>query len=114
MFHNENEIQSLEREITNKKKEVQKIEAKKDKAEEVLRDRKKEQGTTSRELAKIEQEIREVVCFILEKLCLLSMPQSPFSALVTMSYLNFRRLKSIRKGQLLSSRKNELLTSKRS
>lgn len=37
------------------------IEAKKNKAEEVLRERKKEQGKVSRELAKIEQEIREVV-----------------------------------------------------
>lgn len=51
----------MEHEIENKKKEVQKIEAKKDKAEEILRERKKEQGKVSRELAKIEQEIREVV-----------------------------------------------------
>lgn len=61
LFYNENDIQSLNQEIANKKKEVQKIEAKKDKAEEVLRDRKKEQGKIARELAKIEQEVREVV-----------------------------------------------------
>lgn len=51
----------MEQEIENKKKDVEKIEAKKDKAEEVLRERKKEQGKVSRELAKVEQEIREVV-----------------------------------------------------
>lgn len=61
LYHNENDIQSLEQEIESKKKEVQKIESKKDKAEEVLKDRKKEQGKASRELAKVEQEIREVV-----------------------------------------------------
>lgn len=62
LFHNENEIQSLDSEIESKKKEVRKIEAKKEKAEEVLKERKKDQGKVSRELARIEQEIREVVC----------------------------------------------------
>lgn len=61
LYYNENDIQSLEQEIENKRREVQKIEAKKDKAEEILKERKKEQGKASRELAKIEQEIREVV-----------------------------------------------------
>jgi len=63
LFHNENDIQSYEQEIENKKREVQDVEAKKNRAEEVLRERKKEQGKVSRELAKIEQEIREVVRF---------------------------------------------------
>jgi hypothetical protein len=44
---------------------VQKFESKNDKAEEVPKDRKKEQGRASRELAKLEQEIREVVSTII-------------------------------------------------
>lgn len=44
-----------------KRKEVEKIEKKKEQAEESLKEKKKEQGKSNRELAKLDQEIREVV-----------------------------------------------------
>lgn len=60
LYHNENDIQYYEQELAKKKKEVEKIEKKKEQAEEALKDKKKEQGKANRELAKIDQEIREV------------------------------------------------------
>lgn len=57
-------MKSLESELKSKQREVDKIERKKEKAEESLKDKKKEQGKYSRELAKIEQDIREVVSLI--------------------------------------------------
>lgn len=59
LFHNEREMGNFEGDLKSKQKEVDKIEKKKDKAEEILKDKKKDQGRVSRELAKIEQDIRE-------------------------------------------------------
>lgn len=47
--------------MQNKQTEMSKIEKKKAKAEEVLKDKKKDSGTFQRDMAKIEQDIREVV-----------------------------------------------------
>lgn len=44
-----------------KQDEVQAVEQKKTEADEVLKEKKKDTGKISRELAKIEQDIREVV-----------------------------------------------------
>lgn len=54
-------MKNYEQDLKAKQREVDKIERKKEKAEEVLKEKKKEQLKYSRELAKIEQDIREVV-----------------------------------------------------
>jgi structural maintenance of chromosome 1 len=54
-------MKNLENDLKHKQREVEKIEKKKEKAEELLKEKKKEQGRFNRELAKIEQDIREVV-----------------------------------------------------
>lgn len=54
-------IKNYELDLEDRKKEVAKIESKKEKAEEVVKEKKKEQGKASRDLAKVEQEIREIV-----------------------------------------------------
>lgn len=64
MFQNENMIKNYELDLEDRKKEVAKIECKKEKAEEVVKEKKKEQGKASRDLAKVEQEIREIVRLI--------------------------------------------------
>lgn len=61
LFHLEKEIQRLNDEMQTKQEEVQLIERKKEQADEVLKEKKKESGKVSRELAKAEQDIREVV-----------------------------------------------------
>jgi structural maintenance of chromosome 1 len=61
LYHNEREMKNLENDLKHKQREVEKIEKKKEKAEELLKEKKKEQGRFNRELAKIEQDIREVV-----------------------------------------------------
>lgn len=62
LYHFEKEIQRLTEEMQTKQEEVQLVEKKKEQADDVLKDKKKEAGKISRELAKIEQDIREVVC----------------------------------------------------
>lgn len=47
--------------MKSKQDEVQGVERKKEQADDVLKDKKKEAGKISRELAKLEQDIREVV-----------------------------------------------------
>jgi len=54
-------IKNYEQDLEDRKREVAKIESKKEKAEEVVKEKKKEQGKASRDLAKVEQEIREIV-----------------------------------------------------
>ena len=54
-------MKNLEVELKHKQRDVEKIERKKERAEEALKDKKKEQGKYNRDLAKIEQDIREVV-----------------------------------------------------
>ncbi|XP_014241768.1 structural maintenance of chromosomes protein 1A isoform X2 [Cimex lectularius] len=67
LYNNENDIQYYETELEKKRKEVEKIEKKKEAAEEALKDKKKEQGKANRELAKIDQDIREVEAEISKK-----------------------------------------------
>lgn len=61
LFQNENMIKNYELDLEDRKKDVAKIETKKEKAEDVVKEKKKEQGKASRDLAKVEQEIREIV-----------------------------------------------------
>lgn len=63
LYQNENLIKNFELDLEDRKKEVAKIESKKEKAEDVVKEKKKEQGKASRDLAKVEQEIREIVRF---------------------------------------------------
>ncbi|KAJ8675161.1 hypothetical protein QAD02_010947 [Eretmocerus hayati] len=67
LFHNEQEIESLESSVKKKQHEIEKIEKKREKAEDVLKEKKKESGKLGRELAKIEQDIREVEVEITKK-----------------------------------------------
>ncbi|KAL4706076.1 hypothetical protein ACJJTC_001674 [Scirpophaga incertulas] len=67
LYHNEKEIQSLEEDLQHKQTELTKVEKKRQKAEDALKDKKKESGVMQRELAKIEQEIREVEAEISKK-----------------------------------------------
>lgn len=55
-------MKNIESELKTKHREVEKIERRKERAEDALKDKKKEQGKCGRELAKSEQDIREVVC----------------------------------------------------
>lgn len=60
LYHNEKETQRLTEDMEQKQNEVSQVERKKEAADEVLKDKKKDSGKISRELAKIEQDIREV------------------------------------------------------
>lgn len=59
LYHNEKDIQRLNDDLKSKQNEMKKFEDKKIRADEVLKDKKKEAGKISRDLAKIEQDIRE-------------------------------------------------------
>lgn len=67
LYHNEKDIAYLERELEKKAHEVNKVEKRKEKAEEQLKEKKKECGKLSRELAKVEQDIREMEAEINKK-----------------------------------------------
>ncbi|XP_053610167.1 structural maintenance of chromosomes protein 1A [Plodia interpunctella] len=67
LYHNEKEIQNLEEDQHHKQSELAKVEKKRQKADDALKEKKKESGTIQRELAKIEQEIREVEAEISKK-----------------------------------------------
>lgn len=51
----------MEEELQHKQSELAKVEKRRQKAEDALKEKKKETGAIQRELAKIDQEIREVV-----------------------------------------------------
>lgn len=51
----------MSNEIKEKQEEVTSVERNKEQADEVLKDKKKQAGKTSRELAELEQKIRVVV-----------------------------------------------------
>ncbi|XP_046672179.1 LOW QUALITY PROTEIN: structural maintenance of chromosomes protein 1A-like [Homalodisca vitripennis] len=59
LYYNESDIKHYENELEKKKRDVEKLEKKKEKAEEQLKEKKKEQGKLNKEQSKIEQEIRE-------------------------------------------------------
>lgn len=61
LFHNERDIEEITSELDNQQSVVQRIEQSKEGKEEELKEKKKEQGKIGREMAKIEQEIREIV-----------------------------------------------------
>lgn len=65
LFHNEREIEHYEKDLSSKQRDVEKIEKKKEKADEIVKEKKKEQVRLGRDLAKKEQDIREMVIFTL-------------------------------------------------
>ncbi|XP_066593968.1 structural maintenance of chromosomes protein 1A isoform X2 [Prorops nasuta] len=67
LFHNEKSLENLEVAQNKKQHEIEKIEKRKEKAEEILKEKKKDSGKLGRDLAKIEQDIREVEVEITKK-----------------------------------------------
>merc|ERR1719210_3041553 len=59
LYHNERQIKENSDEIEARRKDIDKINKKKEKAEEKLKEEKKNQGKSQREFAKIDSEIRE-------------------------------------------------------
>lgn len=60
LYYIEKEIQRFSNDMKDKQDEVKSVEEKKERADEVLKDKKKEAGKLSRELAELEQKIRVV------------------------------------------------------
>ncbi|XP_032683016.1 structural maintenance of chromosomes protein 1A [Odontomachus brunneus] len=67
LFHNEKSIENYEVSQKKKQHEIEKVEKRKEKAEELLKDKKKDASKLGRDLAKIEQDIREVEVEITKK-----------------------------------------------
>ena len=63
LYHNEREIDELAEEKSKKERIMEKEVAKKDKIEDEIREKKKEHGKLVRELAKIDQAIKESVSY---------------------------------------------------
>ena len=61
LYHNEQEIDGIAGELTNKNQQLQKEVKKRDRVEEGVKEKKKEAGKMSRELVKIEQRMKESV-----------------------------------------------------
>ena len=59
LFHNERRIGEFQEQCDTQRKELEKVEQKKDKAEEKLKEVRKEHGKSTREFAKVDSEIRE-------------------------------------------------------
>lgn len=66
LYHNEQEIDGLTEEIAKKTKHLDKENSKKERIEEEIRDRKKEHAKLMKELTRIDQQIKESVCY---KMC---------------------------------------------
>ena len=66
LYHNEKEIAEFEKELRRKQGDLEKVEKKKEKAEEVQKEKKKEHTRVSREMSKIDQDIRELVGYLLQ------------------------------------------------
>lgn len=61
LFYIEKDIQRLMNEIKEKQEELSSVEKNKEQADEILKEKKKQAGKQSRELAELEQRIRVVV-----------------------------------------------------
>ena len=61
LFHNERDIDEISDELTKKGRILEKENKRKDKIEAEIKEKKKEQGSISRELTKLEQQIKESV-----------------------------------------------------
>uniref|UniRef100_A0A2C9K3R1 Structural maintenance of chromosomes protein n=1 Tax=Biomphalaria glabrata TaxID=6526 RepID=A0A2C9K3R1_BIOGL len=59
LFHNEKDIEEITEELSKKTRTLEKENKRREKIETEIRDKKKEQGTLSRELTKLEQQIKE-------------------------------------------------------
>ncbi|XP_057376078.1 structural maintenance of chromosomes protein 1A-like [Daphnia carinata] len=60
LYHCEQDIKTCREDIAKKQQELGKIERRKEKADEILKEKKKEHTRIGRELAKMEQDIREI------------------------------------------------------
>ena len=65
LYQNEKEIERYGQDLEKRQHEIKKVEKKKEKAEEALKEKKKESGKLGRELAKIEQDLREMVIHLI-------------------------------------------------
>lgn len=69
LYHNEQEIDKLEKEIGRKQQLVEKEIRKREKIEDEMREKKKDVGKLNRELTKIEQMIKESVSWQAAQWC---------------------------------------------
>ncbi|XP_055852264.1 structural maintenance of chromosomes protein 1A [Episyrphus balteatus] len=67
LYHVEKDIEKLNTDLETKQEEIKSVEVKKEQADEVLKEKKKEAGKIGRDLAKVDQEIREVETAINKK-----------------------------------------------
>lgn len=67
LYHVEKDIEKLNTDLETKQEEIKAVEVKKEQADEVLKEKKKEAGKIGRDLAKVDQEIREVETSINKK-----------------------------------------------
>lgn len=61
LYHNERDIDELSEDLTRKQHILEKENRKRERIEDEIKDKKKEQGKMVRELTKIEQQIKESV-----------------------------------------------------
>ena len=61
LYHNEREIEEIGDELSKKSRVLEKENKRRDKIEAEIKEKKKEQGLISRELTKLEQQIKESV-----------------------------------------------------
>lgn len=61
LFHNEKDIEEISEELAKKNRVLEKENKRREKIETEIKEKKKEQGTISRDLAKLEQQIKESV-----------------------------------------------------
>jgi structural maintenance of chromosome 1 len=64
LFHNERELEEVGKELEKQQNSVAKIERSKEAKEEELRERKRDGTKVTKELAKLDQDIREIVSSI--------------------------------------------------
>lgn len=64
LFHNESEMDSLEKESSEKQAEVEKSRKKKEKLDDELKEKKKDQGKIQRDLLKLDKRLSEIVSLL--------------------------------------------------
>lgn len=63
LFHNEREIEEITKDMEKQQGVVARVERNKEEKEEELKEKKKEGGKVSKEMANLDQDIREIVSF---------------------------------------------------
>lgn len=71
LYHNEQDIENMTEDLTDKNRELERACRKREKIEEEIKEKKKEHGKMQREFSKIEQQIREAVCIFKKLLTIL-------------------------------------------